>query len=129
MDGLSNVPDTASARPYFLPSSIDLEAFPAEVRLAVDEILMPVYREMVMGAQSSLERAAAVSLAFLLYLELIDQFAIGQDAIVSKAGADESARRDKAIERYSRIVGAKQKVLGFLQRLEEFRARQNLIAY
>ncbi len=63
-------------RPYFIPESVDYEAMPEAVRKALINIVGPAYQDLVEHALTSFERAAGVTLVFLLTLEVLDQFAL-----------------------------------------------------
>ena len=65
-------------RPYFIPPGINFEALPEPVRVALQAVVEPAYRELVLGVEGPLERSAGLTLAFLLSLEVLDQFQLGQ---------------------------------------------------
>jgi hypothetical protein len=120
----------AAVRPYFVPASVDYAALPEPVQLAFSAIIQPTYDELVLGAASALARSAGVSLCFLLAIEVLDQFEIGEQ--LSFLGISHDAdrdQRDRTIARHLRLVGAKQHAASFLLRLETLRDRQDPVQW
>lgn len=117
------------SRPYFLPASIDFASLSQDVRLALQTIVQPSYDELVLAAPTAIERSAGVSLTFLLALEVLDQFALGNllDLGQSKSG-DQSTKRESLIARHLRVISEKQAVSRFLVRLQSLRAKQDPFA-
>src|SRR4051794_13174139 len=91
-------PQPALTRPYFFPPTVDFEALPAAVQTAIAEIVVPAYEELVVGAESAIERSAGTSLVLLLALEIMEQMEIGA-AMDFAAEVDDIGRgkRDKQI--------------------------------
>jgi hypothetical protein len=123
----SKTPAAEPARPYYLPETIDFHALPEAVKLALEVIIEPAYKELVPGAPTTLERSAGVSLSFLLAMEVLDQFELGHQLNLSGAppGGDASERQ-LLIARHLRVVGAKQQAARFLLRLQEMRTKNEL---
>jgi len=118
---------TPLVRPYWAPQGLNFSKLPAAARLALESIVAPTYSELVLGAADALERSAGITLAFLLALEVVEQFELGE-TMVPGASADPSgaADRDRQIGRLLRIVSAKQNATKFLTRLREIRAQREL---
>jgi hypothetical protein len=117
-------------RPYWIPPEIDYAQLPEPVRVAFDAIVLPTYNELVLGAADSLERAAGVTLTFLLALEVLDQFEIGRSLdFLGRAGDSANAERDKLIGRHLRLLGACQRSAIFLARLRELRWRRGPLGW
>ena len=118
-----------SVRPYFIPPGIDFAALPEPVRVAYQAIVDPTYRELVLEVENSLAKSAGITLVFLLALEIVEQFQLAQqmDFTGSSTGSGR-ADRDRLIDSYLRIVGAKQKAERFLLRLHDLRARNDAAA-
>ncbi len=116
-------------RPYFIPPGIDFEALPEPVRVALQAVVGPAYNDLVLGVEGPLERSAGVTLAFLLALEVLDQFQIGQQLnFTADPTAVGAAERDRLISRYLKLVGAKQHAERFLLRIHDLRARNDAAA-
>lgn len=109
-------------RPYFIPASVDYASLPPDVQLALAGIVEPAYKQLVERAMTGLERAAGVSLVFLLTLEVLDQFKLARDidftTLNSVAAAEE---RNKQIDEHLRLLSAKQASARFMLRLHRFR--------
>ena len=116
-------------RPYYIPAGIDFDALPEPVRLVLQSVVEPTYRNLVLGVESPLERSAGVTLSFLLALEVLDQFQLGQQLnFTADPTADAGLQRDRQIGRYLRLVGAKQHAERFLLRIHDLRARNDAAA-
>ncbi|MCP6757072.1 hypothetical protein NL533_36140, partial [Klebsiella pneumoniae] len=61
-------------------------ALPKDVQLALVEIVGPTYDRFVVHAGNALERAAGVTLTFLMTLEILDQFHIGAECDLGQTG-------------------------------------------
>jgi hypothetical protein len=109
-------------RPYFLPAELDFDSLPPDVRLTINEIVVPAYTELVVGAPSALERLAAVSVVFLLTWEILAQSGIGL-LLSGFAGLEDSEKRAKAMDRYLRLANAKLSSAQFLLRIKQYRNR------
>jgi hypothetical protein len=112
-------------RPYFVPEGIDFETLPKAVQLAFSQVVSPVYVDLVLGAKSSLERSAGVTLVFLLAQELLDHFALGRAMDFAQAQQDsvEREEQDKKIRRYLRLISSKQAAANFLVKLQSLRSK------
>ncbi len=123
---MQTTPETQPrSRPYFIPEDFDFHALPEAVKLAFIDIVQPSYEELVLGAATTLERSAGVSLVFLLSLELLDQFEIGRQMNLTAAANTNSTDRNEQIARYLRVVSAKQAAGNFIFRLQSLRTRSN----
>jgi hypothetical protein len=109
-------------RPYFLPVDVDHDSLPEPVRIALDEIVEPAYRELVLGAATALGRSAGVSLVFLLAEEILGQFQLGGQMDFGQApDPSRRAERDKLIAAHLRVVNSKQQTANFILRLKDLR--------
>ncbi len=116
-------------RPYFFPPGINFEALPEPVRVALQAVVEPTYRDLVLGVEGPLERSAGITLTFLLSVEVLDQFQLGQQLnFTADPTAVGSAERDRLIGRYLKLVGAKQHAERFLLRIHDLRARNDAAA-
>ncbi len=81
-------------------------------------------------ALTSLERAAGVTLVFLLTLEVLDQFALTRATpFAAPATAEAAQQRDKMIESHLRLVSAKQMSARFMLRLNLLRSAPHSALY
>ena len=120
-------PAAEPVRPYYLPETIDFHALPEPVKGALEVIIEPCYKELVLGAATALERSAGVSVSFLLAMEVLDQFEIGHQLNLSgTSNLGDTSERQLLIARHLRVVGTKQQASGFLLRLQEMRTKHEL---
>lgn len=109
-------------RPYFIPASVDFENLPEEVRLALIGVVGPAYEDFVDRAKNALERAAGVTLAFALTMEVLEQFKLARVTDFSTlAPPDAVPESGKLLDSYLRLAYLKQKSAGFLFRLHRSR--------
>lgn len=99
---------TTSSRPYFIPEGTDFDTLPESVRLAFRTIVEPVYQELVLGAPNPLERAQGATFVFLLAEEVLSHFELGRQMDLSQTQvAEDHERRERALSRVLRVLGAK----------------------
>jgi hypothetical protein len=53
-------PQSPSPRPLWIPPDVKIDSLPAALQRAITEIINPAYRELVLEAQSAIERAAGL---------------------------------------------------------------------
>jgi hypothetical protein len=121
----SELPARPSVRPYYVPAQIDFDALPEPVRVAFQAVIEPSFRELVVEVEGSLARSAGITLTFLLSLEVLDQFQLGQQLNYTADPTADGGERDRLIGRYLRLVGAKQQAERFLLRIHDLRARHD----
>ena len=105
-------------RPYWMPGDADFEKLPDGVKAAMEGIIGPGYRELVMGAPNALERLAGMSLVHLVHIEVLDQVDLGRNL-----AAAEPTDREKRMAGHVRLVGAKLRAASFVHRLRQARGR------
>ena len=108
-----------------MPPEIRFEMLPRQLQIAIDELIGPTYRELVLDARNALERQAGASLTLMLYLELIEQREIGRLASEVAIGKPRSKDYDKQMRRWLRIVKSKDHIQRFLMRLQAARLKSN----
>jgi hypothetical protein len=113
-------PKPPRSRLYFLPAGFDFEAQPAAFQAAYDAIIEPAYQQLVVAPRDALERSIGTTIVFLLVEELIDQQDLGLefDRSQSTTRGDRDSR-EKAINRYLRLVSAKQAAINALHRVRQ----------
>jgi hypothetical protein len=110
-------------RPYWVPTGVDFDRLPDELRAAIVGIVNPAYRELVLASRDELEKASGVTIISLLWLELLDQVQMGRDLTDPGTIFSPSKERENLIARHLRLSNAKIKASGFLLRLHEFREK------
>lgn len=116
--------DINQPRPCFIPENCDWETLPADVRAAVRDIVMPLYREYVLENGDVLQRSAGLSLAYLVTLEVIEQVSQGRLLFQPVLDNDDDMKdRSRRMDRYLRLLGAKQKYTDLLVRLKSWREK------
>jgi hypothetical protein len=115
--------DPPSTRPYWIPDGVDFESIPRNLQVAITTLVSPTYEELVLGAAPGLAQSTGVTIVYMLWLEIQDQFAIGQSWIQSDSKEDASKDRDAQFARLFRTVKAKDHASKFWVRLHEFRER------
>lgn len=117
-------PDS-SARPEFLPASVDYDSLPENVRRALAFVVGPVYQEFVADVPPSALRSVGAQLVLLLTLEVISEFAVTQatDFTTLPGGQTPEQRqaRDKLVSAHLRLVRRQLRVAGDLMRLQQLR--------
>lgn len=107
----------------FLPAGLGLGQLPPAVQRAVLELVAPAHEELVVQAPSVLERAAGSSFVFLLLMELLEQFELAGQVGDATADGGTGLTRELDLERYLKLMSAKDKAVAFLMRVRTYRAR------
>lgn len=102
----------ASTIPRFVPPGVDRDKLPQPVQAAFELIVDPAHFELVLCVTDALVRAAGMSIVFLLFIEILEQFELGELITSSLVGeAKDPEARDKAFAKYLRLVRAKEKAM------------------
>jgi hypothetical protein len=117
MVAASSAPQPPGKRPFWLPASVKFDTLPKPLQAAILEILNPAYQELILEAPTPLEKATGLTFVHLLWLELVEQYDLGQamGPLVARGGS--TAKKQKAIGRHLRLTGAKEKFGKFLLRV------------
>lgn len=107
---------------YWLPAGMRLESLPPGLRQAVQELLIPAFRELVTGAQGPLERLNAVSLVHLAWLELLQQSHMGA-GMAGKVPPADQKNYAAAFDHHLKLITAKGRVARFHLEVEKFKRR------
>ena len=107
--------------PLWTPAGLDLERVPEEVQLAAREIVQPVYEQFVVRATDGLEKSLGVTIAHLLWLEILEQFDMKREYVTIDAVLGLPGNRHEAIAQHLRLVAAKVRVGYFLLRIRQLR--------
>ena len=120
---MEDLASDVSLRPYFIPDELDFDELPAAVQVAVEALVAPAYQELVLQAPSALERAAGASFVHLLFLELLEQFELGQQISENvKSAGNRTSPREADLRRHLRLLSAKERAGTFLLRIRQFQA-------
>jgi hypothetical protein len=95
---------------------------PAELQATIAAVINPVYLDLVLGSKDGLEKSTGVTIAHLLWLEILSQFELGRLVSVTDSESNDEERQD-AIAKHIRLAQAKLKASGLLLRLREFDRR------
>jgi hypothetical protein len=107
-----------SIRPFFLPPDIVIENLPHNLQLAIAEIVVPAYEQLVLGADNPLAKSIGCTLVWSLTLEILDQCQMGADLFSSGlAHPPDREQLDKRMAAHFRIADAKLRAAGHLNRL------------
>ena len=94
----------------------EMEHLPPPAQRAVRELLVPVYKELVLEAETGLERAAAEPFLYLFWLELLRQFRLSGE--LAKAPGflrlEGDLNPEREIDRYLEFLKEKLKLARFL---------------
>ena len=109
--------------PLWAPVGFDASRVPAEVQQAAREIVQPVYEQFVVRAADGLEKSMGVTIAHLLWLEILEQFDMKKEYCEIDAVLGLPGNRHDAIDRHLRLIDAKVRVGYFLVRIRDLRER------
>jgi len=103
--------------PHFLPLGFIFEQLPEELKGAFAQIVLPAYYQLVVMVDTGLERSAGNTLVFLLIEELLQQFELGQGLNLTTTTPVSSENRERAWQRYLKLVNVKQTALDALAKV------------
>ena len=109
--------------PLWAPDGVDLQFVPQEVQQAVAELVQPLYDQFVLGAADGLEKSLGVTIAHLLWLEILEQFDMKREYTQIDAVLNLPGNRHEMIDRHLRLIDSKLRVGYFLVRIRELRNR------
>lgn len=106
--------------PYWLPVGRDWDELPESIRVAVDRILVPAYRQFVVDAASEIERAVGCTLVHLVWLEICDQVRMAAAAANPDSLGAILVDPDVLIERCLRLSAVKCQTAELLVKIRAF---------
>jgi hypothetical protein len=109
--------------PPWAPAGSDLSHVPDEIRLAVAELIQPFYEEHVGASDDPIERSLGMTVAHLLWLEILEQFDQKRQYTQIESVLGIPGDRQAIIDRHLRLIGTKVRVGEFLLRMRDRRAR------
>ena len=109
-------------RPFFIPAGVPFDTLPQDLQAAITAVVNPTYQKLVLEARDGLEKSSGLTVAYLVWLEILDQVNLAE-SVLNVPTPEASAERDKQITRLLRVVGAKSKASNFLLRIKEFRRK------
>jgi hypothetical protein len=96
---------------------------PLALQQAITEIIDPAYRELVLEAQTGLERSVGLTYVHLAWLEMIEAMDIGKDMAQTLPKGEGTHAHQLKIRRYLRLIAQKDKIARFILEVEKFYAR------
>ncbi|MDY0169683.1 MAG: hypothetical protein RBS80_24280 [Thermoguttaceae bacterium] len=109
-------------RPFFIPAGVQFDELPQDLQAAITAVVNPAYQKLVLEARDGLEKSSGLTVAYLVWLEILDQLEMAK-SMPNVPTPEASAERDKLIARHLRLIGAKSKASNFLLRIKEFRRK------
>src|SRR4051812_41663379 len=99
-------------RPPFVPAGAVFEDLPQDVRTALTEVINPLYEELVLRAETPLQRAAGLSVVHAAWLEVVLQHDLGRDlaAVLADGAGERVADHREAIGRYMLVAAMRDKL-------------------
>jgi hypothetical protein len=113
-------PRPPDIRPLWIPDDVKFDRLPPALQRAITEIIGPAYEEVVLAAQSGLERSMGVTYVHLLWLALIEMIDIARDMGPGLALGEGTDKHQKKIARHLRLVGQKDRIAKFLLEVQRF---------
>ena len=111
-------------RPPWVPAGVDLGFVPAEVVQSIDQIIVPIYEQLVVDAPDPLERSLGVTLVHLLWLETLQQFDMKREYTQICAVLDLPIDTGSTLAGHLRLIDSKLRAGSSLLRLRRLRLRQ-----
>ncbi len=120
-------PPQSAPRPPWIPNDRDLDRIPDEVRLAVDQIVQPVYERFVVESSDPLEKSLGVTVTHLLWLEILQQanHKHKYTELTALLGTETEMDHHREIDQHLRIIESKVRVGYLLTHIRELRHRWN----
>lgn len=119
-DGLAG---DAPVRPLWIPDGVDFDSLPPQLRLALAEVIDPVYDELVLGAHGALERVAGLAVCHLAWIEVLTQLELGGALAAALARGEGVAACQDFVNRAVRTAMARDRLTHSLLRVSAFRER------
>lgn len=110
-------------RPPWIPAGVELERVPPQVLRAVEQVVLPAYRDLVLEAADPLERSLGTTLVHLLWLEIVQQHELSREYYAFSVVLDLPMNTRGMIAEHLHLIDSKIRAGSFLLRLREIRAR------
>jgi hypothetical protein len=106
--------------PRWIPPGIEFNSFPHEMQIAIAQIVNPIYEQLVLQADDSLEKSTGMTIVYLLWMEIFNQYQLGQEYIPDNF-LRQAGQYEETFTRQLQLVEAKAKSSYILVRLREIR--------
>ncbi len=110
------LPEPGDDAPYWLPTGSLWHDLPPAIKKAVHQVLLPLWKGLVLDPQDALERSAGTTLVHLMWLELCDQAHIGSVVGIRDSIFSIRADPDSMIARHLNLISAKNQTWALLAR-------------
>jgi hypothetical protein len=111
---------TPGPRPLWIPPGLDFEALAPALQRGICEVVSPAYDELVLQAQTAIERSSGLTYVHLLWLELVEQIDLGRDMGRTLPQGEGTNAHQEKLQRHMRLISQKDKVGKFLLEVERF---------
>jgi hypothetical protein len=117
-------PSTSSGpRPLWIPPGLKFDALAPALQGAIKDIVDPAYDELVLQAQTALERSSGLTYVHLLWLELVEQIDLGKDMSQTLPLGEGTGAHQEKMLRHMRLISQKDKVAKFLLEVQRYYER------
>jgi hypothetical protein len=101
------VPPPSPDVPYWIPRGSGWNTLAETTRQAVNQILAPAYRQLVLEAQGEVERSVGITLVHLMWLEICGQVPMAMAVVEPLLAAIQADDPDVLVNRHLHLVAAK----------------------
>jgi hypothetical protein len=107
-------------RPFWIPPDLKVDQLSPAMQLAIAQILNPAYEELVVLAQSEIERSMGLTHVHLLWHELIQQIDLAKDMGQTLPKGEGTEAHQEKLVRHMRLISQKDKAARFLLEVQKF---------
>lgn len=108
-------------RPYYIPADFDWDSLAESAKVAVVQLCDSLYHELVLKAQSPVERLQGAQACFLAFLLVLSQCRVGeelQDAMGQGSGVPIPS--EESLRNHLRLATSQQRATAFLFKVREY---------
>ena len=112
-----------NCRPLWIPPGLKFDTLSPALQSAIKDIVDPAYHELVLLAQTAIERASGLTYVHLLWLELVEMIDLGKDMGQTLPRGEGTGEHQEKMLRHMRLISQKDRIAKFLLEVQRFYER------
>jgi hypothetical protein len=107
-------------RPLWIPPEVRFDELSPALQRGIKEIVDPAYDQLVLQAQTAIERSSGLTYVHLLWVELVEQIDLGKDMGKTLLRGGGTVSHQEKLQRHMRVIAQKDKIAKYILEVQKF---------